>query len=82
MDDNTQAQEPTWFVRTVTKLDIDHHELVYDGKVHESRTGLHSYRSLLDIAAHLNKHRAIPRLVIECAADAPNPQKYLQKIAP
>lgn len=84
---------PRWFVRTryhsQTKAekrrkeepDIKDYQLVYGNLVQATRRGTDGERSIREMATFLNRKRLLPRDRIECAADAPNPQKYLEKIS-
>lgn len=56
-------------------------QLVYGGTVQATRRGTDGERSLREMAGFLNRKKLLPRDRIECAADAPNPQKYLEKIS-
>lgn len=84
---------PRWSVRTryhaqtkVEKLRKDEpvpkdYQLVYGGITQATRRGTDGERSLREMATFLNRKKLLPRDRIECAADAPNPQKYLEKIS-
>jgi len=85
--------QPRWSVRTryhaqtkAEKLRKDEpipkdYQLVYGGTVQATRRGTDGERSLREMASFLNRKKLLPRDRIECAADAPNPQKYLEKIS-
>lgn len=84
---------PRWHVRTryftqtkTEKLRKDEpipkdYQLVYGGTVQATRRGTDGERSLREMASFFNRKRLEPRDRIECAADAPNPQKHLEKIS-
>lgn len=86
--------EPRWHVLTChkaqTKLErvakkpreVSHHELLYGNHVESRRKGETGLETLREIARFLNSRGLRPRARIECAADAPSPEKYLQKITP
>ena len=86
--------EPRWHVLTChkaqTKLErvekkpreVSHHELLYGNHVESRRKGETGLETLREIARFLNSRGLRPRDRIECAADAPSPEKYLQKITP
>lgn len=57
------------------------YQLVYGGSVQSTRRGADGERSLREMATFLNRKKLLPRDRIECAADAPNPQRYLEKIS-
>jgi hypothetical protein len=57
------------------------HKLCHNGRTIESARGMNNRRRLEDCARRLNATKAEPREKIMCAADAPNPEKYLEKIS-
>lgn len=61
---------------------IRDYQLLYGTSVEMTRRGIDGERSLRAMASFLNRKKLSPRERIECAADAPNPEKYLQKITP
>lgn len=63
-------------------LEVSHHELLFGNHVESRRKGESGLETLRKIARFLNRRNLKPRDRIECAADAPNPEKYLQKITP
>ena len=85
---------PRWHVLTChrqqTKLEriakkpreVSHHELLFGDSVLSRRKGETGLETLRDIARFLNSRNLCPRNKIECAADAPNAESYLKKIAP
>jgi hypothetical protein len=60
---------------------ISHYELVFGNHVESKRKGESGYESLMEIAKFLNKRKMIPRPKIQCAADAQNPESYIQSIS-
>lgn len=84
---------PRWSVRTryhaqtraekYNKIEpqVKDYQLIYGGTVQATRRGTDGERSLREMATFLNRKKLEPRDRIECAADAPNPQKYLEKIS-
>ena len=84
---------PRWSVRTryhaQTKQEkelkcepeVKDHQLCFGGVPQLTKRGCDGERSLREMASFLNRKRLEPRDRIECAADAPNPQKYLEKIS-
>jgi len=88
------ASEPRWYVLTCHRaqskleriakkpLEVSHHELLFGNHVESRRKGETGLETLREIARFLNRRNLKPRDIIECAADAPNPEKYLQKITP
>lgn len=87
------SETPRWTVRTKyhpqTKQEkelkmepkVKCHELLYGNRLQTTRKGESGQAALMDLAKFLNAKRMEPRDRIECAADAPNPEKYLQKIS-
>lgn len=85
---------PRWHVLTCHKAqsklervakkprEISHHELLYGNHVESRRKGETGLDTLREVARFLNSRSLTPRPKIECAADAPNPVTYLQKITP
>lgn len=62
-------------------LEISHHELCFGGRCQLKKIGSHGLEILREMAKFMNSRCMKPRRPIECAADAPNPQKYLEKLA-
>jgi hypothetical protein len=62
-------------------LEISHHDLLYGTHVESRRKGENGLEALREIARFLNRRNLKPRDRVECAADAPNPAHYLQKIS-
>lgn len=62
-------------------LEISHHELCFGGRCQLKRIGSHGLEILREMAKFMNSRDMVPRRPIEFAADAPNPQKYLEKLA-
>lgn len=87
-------QEPRWTVLTCyhhqskveraakAPLIVSHYELLYGTHIEARRKGEAGQESLREMARFLNRRTLVPRPKIQCAADAPNPEKYLQKITP
>lgn len=57
------------------------YQLVYGRQIQATKRGIEGERSLREMATFLNRKKLEPRDRIECAADAPNPQRYLEKIS-
>lgn len=85
---------PRWSVRTKyhhqTKAEklrnpepiVKHYELTFGGVCHEKGKGEGELERLRSLAIIFNRGKVVPkRLAVECAADAPNPRTYLQKIS-
>lgn len=56
---------------------VKHYELHFDHRCQDKRKGQHGYEVLKLTAKHLNRQNAVPRRPIMCAADSPNPHRYL-----
>lgn len=93
MSDQLPIQDlPRWSVRTrlqsqskADKLRKEEpiprdYQLLYGGTVQATRRGIDGERSLREMASFLNRKKLEPRDRIQCAADAPNPQKYLESL--
>ena len=61
-------------------LEISHHELCFGGRVQLKKIGSHGLEILREMAKFMNARGLKPRRPVECAADAPNPQKYLKNL--
>jgi hypothetical protein len=94
MSDLPIIDPPRWSVRTKyhsqskgekTRKEepiVKHHEFTFGGAVHEKGKGEGELERLRSLAIIFNRGKVIPRrLAVECAADAPNPRAYLQKIS-
>lgn len=57
------------------------HKLCHNGRTILTAKGMQNLRRLEAIAKLGNATKAEPRVKIDCAADAPNPEKYLEKIS-
>lgn len=85
---------PRWSVRTryhsLTRDEklrnaqpaIKDHQLVFGDSVQKTCRGVSGESSLREMASFLNRRKLYPRDRIECAEDAPDPQKYLARITP
>lgn len=82
---------PRWEVITRYKIrkkgdnrprEISYHALVFDGHEEKRERGEQGLERLRDLAKFCNAKKLKPRPAIQCAADAPNPDRYLKDIAP
>ena len=93
MNELPLSETPRWTVRTKyhpqskgEKLRQEEpvvkcHELAFGNKVQTTRKGEAGQAALMELARFLNQKRMVPRDRVECAADAPSAEKYLQKIS-
>ncbi len=84
---------PRWTVRTryhsqtkdekrrKEEPEVKDHLLLFGTTVQMTKRGTAGESSLREMATFLNRKKLEPRDRIECAADAPNPHKYLEKIS-
>ena len=61
--------------------EVKHHELYFGRTLQLTKRGQDGLNILNEMAKFLNRRKLVPRERVECAADAPNLEKYLQKLA-